>query len=195
MRTDRGLGELVVGIGLVIAGILFLLSTFDIVEGIDWWRWLPALLIVWGALQFFSSRGSNVLGSLVLVLVGFALLLATTGVMPWRTFGQLWPAALILLGLAILIGWRRVDRVTAGAAPGDTVALVSVLGENVRSFTSQSFKGGQTTALMGSAKVDLRDARLAEGAAIDVTVVMGGLELKVPDEWEMDTTATVIMGG
>ena len=195
MRTRRGLGEVAVGIGFLVAGVLFLLSTLDIIPNVDWWRWLPALIIAWGVFQFVNARGQDFFGPLFLILLGTLLLLATTQVIAWGTFGRLWPVALILIGLSILMSRRRAGQLAVGASPGDTVDVVAVLGESARTLTSQSFRGGGVTALMGSAKLDLRDAKLADGATLNVTVIMAGIELRVPDEWEVDLSATAIMGG
>jgi len=46
---------------------------------------------------------------LVLIVIGLALLLNTLGIFPglWRFIAGLWPIALVALGLAALLGWRR----------------------------------------------------------------------------------------
>ncbi|MEX2599941.1 MAG: DUF5668 domain-containing protein [Dehalococcoidia bacterium] len=195
MNNRKGLGEVIVGLGMVVAGVLFLLSTFDIFQGVEWWRWLPVLLVLWAVVQFINSRGQDIFGPLLLGLVGLALLLATLDVIDWADFGRLWPVVLIVIGGSILWGRRRAGRAGSGGSPDQIVDVVSVLGENTKRPTSQQFKGGDVSAVMGSAKVDLRDARLADGASISVTVVMAGVEILVPDDWEVDVAASVILGG
>ena len=57
-------------------------------------------------------------------------------------------------------------------------------------------KRGKVTAIMGGFGVDLREAELApEGARIEVFVMMGGLEFKVPESWDVVLNVTPIMGG
>ncbi len=46
---------------------------------------------------------------LVLIVIGLALLLNNLGIVPglWRFIAGLWPIALVAMGLAVLLGWRR----------------------------------------------------------------------------------------
>jgi hypothetical protein len=72
----------------------------------------------------------------------------------------------------------------------------AVLGGVDRQNTSQKFHGGEATAFMGGVKLDLRDAVMAGSeATIDVTTVMGGVELHVPREWTIVNRVTPVLGG
>ena len=46
---------------------------------------------------------------LVLIVIGLALLLNNLNILPglWRFIAGLWPIALVAVGLAALLGWRR----------------------------------------------------------------------------------------
>jgi hypothetical protein len=50
---------------------------------------------------------------------------------------------------------------------------------------------------MGGSKLDLRQAKIAPGteAVVDVFTVMGGVELLVPRDWNVDVQLVPIMGG
>ena len=48
---------------------------------------------------------------------------------------------------------------------------------------------------MGGYELDLREASTdAEGAVLDVLVVMGGIELRVPRDWRVSLELTALMG-
>ena len=65
-----------------------------------------------------------------------------------------------------------------------------------RQNNSQHFHGGEATAFMGGVKLDLRDAVIdGSEATIDVTSVMGGIELHIPRNWTVVNHVTPIMGG
>lgn len=61
---------------------------------------------------------------------------------------------------------------------------------------SQAWKGGELGVTAGGVEVDLRNARLApEGAVLDVRVVMGGVDIRVPDTWQVNCDVTPLFGG
>jgi hypothetical protein len=84
----------------------------------------------------------------------------------------------------------------ASAYSGDFVSNTAFLAGFDRKCTSQQFKGGDLTAIMGGGKVDFREADFQEGApVIDVSVIMGGLEIIVPETWTVDSQVTPVLGG
>jgi predicted membrane protein len=61
---------------------------------------------------------------------------------------------------------------------------------------SQSWKGGELGVTAGGVELDLRHAGLApEGAVLDVRVVMGGVDIRVPDTWKVNCDVTPLFGG
>lgn len=52
------------------------------------------------------------------------------------------------------------------------------------------------TAIMGACKLDLRQAVIAgDEAVVDVTAVMGGVEILVPANWTVEARVLPILGG
>lgn len=61
---------------------------------------------------------------------------------------------------------------------------------------SQDWKGGELGVTAGGVEIDLRNARLApEGALLDVHIVMGGVDIRVPDTWQIRCDVTPLLGG
>lgn len=50
-------------------------------------------------------------------------------------------------------------------------------------------------AIFGGAEIDLRDAKLAPGALLDVFAVFGGVEVSVPEGWQVVTSGFPMFGG
>jgi predicted membrane protein len=65
-----------------------------------------------------------------------------------------------------------------------------------RTLTSQDFKGGQLTAIMGGCEVDLRHASISGGTAVlDLFAFWGGIDIKVPQDWRVVVEGTPFLGG
>ena len=55
---------------------------------------------------------------------------------------------------------------------------------------------GKVTGVMGGVELDLRDVVLAPGGAdLAIFTVMGGVALRVPDTWRVETDGQAIFGG
>ena len=113
-----------------------------------------------------------------------------------------WTVIFILVGVAlgILIVTRSLRR-KRGVPPVlasqegflSTTAIFS--GTKRRPF-GVAFKGGEMTAIFGGFELDLRQVDLEEDQArVDVFILFGGGELKVPQGWSVDVKATAIFGG
>jgi hypothetical protein len=61
---------------------------------------------------------------------------------------------------------------------------------------SQAWKGGLLGVTAGGVGLDLRYARLDPGGALlDVRIVMGGVDIRVPDTWQVKCDVTPLLGG
>lgn len=61
---------------------------------------------------------------------------------------------------------------------------------------SQAWRGGELGVTAGGVEVDFRNTRLApEGAVLDLRVVMGGVDIRVPPTWKVTLEVTPLFGG
>ena len=78
----------------------------------------------------------------------------------------------------------------------DTFSHVAILGGVKRTNLSSDFRGGEATAVMGGIDIDLRDAEMERAEAVlDVSSVMGGVKIRVPESWTVVSRVNSIMGG
>lgn len=185
-----------VGITLIIIGFLFILDTFNIMEfgGIisDWW---PAIFIIIGLIKL---QGQDRGAGLVFVLIGALLLLTIHDIVEWNSIWRLWPLILIFIGLSMIFKGRRTKwKLSNETTTGDEyIHSNAVFGGSEHTVTSQNFKGGETMALFGGVELDMRQAKIsADGCKIHATALFGGVEIIVPDDWNVIITGTPIFGG
>jgi hypothetical protein len=91
----------------------------------------------------------------------------------------------------------RFDRQGYGTqAAGDRLSRQFTFSGAQIKIESQNFQGGVLGVTAGGVELDFRNARLApEGATLDVRVVMGGVEIRVPDTWQVYCEVTPLFGG
>jgi predicted membrane protein len=202
-NTNRASSQVVLGLLVVGMGVLFLLDNLDILNfrhAIGFW---PLAFIVAGCVALFgngtrSGRSGNYMGG-VLIAVGLLMIVSRMGYFT-ISWGTLWPLVMIALGGLVLyrsLGPGRVARegVAAGANPDNVVDIVAVLGGFERRVSTQDFRGGEITAVMGGCALDLRDASIVKEAVINIFTVWGGINIKVPPDWTVVLNGTPVMGG
>ena len=109
-----------------------------------------------------------------------------------------WPILVLVViqVVAVTIGRILRRRYLSQEVDEDSVNAVAVIGGVEDSVTSKAFKGGYLRAVMGGAELDLSEAIIEEKpATIEVTVIMGGAEIKVPSEWKVKVDVSQRMAG
>jgi hypothetical protein len=77
----------------------------------------------------------------------------------------------------------------------DWISAFAVMAGFERSNNSRNFRGGDLTAIMGGCQIDLRQAALQAPASIDVFVMWGGIELRVPEDWTVELRGIPLLAG
>jgi hypothetical protein len=197
---DHGRGaspRLVLGVFLMALGVLFTLGNLRIINARQYLKYWPVVLVGVGLSKLASPGGRGKLAGVIWLFVGSWLLASNLGLIS-VSFWSLWPGILfVLLGAALAFGALRPQGPEADAASGaDAIRLVAFMGGTERSSNSQSFRGGEMTAIMGGCELDLTRAQPAEGGAVIETLAfMGGIEIKVPEDWAVECRGVPFMGG
>ncbi len=130
----------------------------------------------------------------------------------------IWPAAIILLGLFFILRPNKLTRKSwltgkkddpykeqyqSGFQPiynettssEEVLDITAVFGGVKKRLISKNFRGGDITAFMGGAEIDLTGADIQNTAVLDVSAVFGGIKLIVPADWRVQNKATAVFGG
>jgi predicted membrane protein len=204
-------GQLILGLAIAAAGVLFTLDNLHILRARDYLQFWPLVLVAIGLVHLSQAdTGAGMLGGGIWILAGGLLLANRIGLVHANVW-NLWPLLLVLVGARIALqtistgapragGLAAVQgegtNAPAGGDAGSLVSAVAVMGGFDRRVTSHAFRGGELTAFMGGGKLDLRDALPADGQAIvNVFALMGGFEIFVPETWSVSLEVTPFMGG
>jgi hypothetical protein len=186
---------------VVAIGCLLLLDNLGIFRFHDVWQYWPVLLVAYGVSRIVDSRTPSgwVWGG-VLTLIGAFLLLDTLDILPPYIFnpGMIWPLLLIAFGISVLARTIERNRFPAGGplSASPVVGTTAIFSETKRGSETPDFHGGEATAVFGAARFDLRNASMTvDEARIDVNVVFGEVEVRVPETWNVVNRAGVVFAG
>jgi hypothetical protein len=82
-----------------------------------------------------------------------------------------------------------------GDEESDEVRLVAVLDGIQLASRARAFSGGSMLAWYGGIDVDLREAELARDARLTLHTLFGGIAIKTPPGWRVESELTAVAGG
>ena len=198
---------IVLGAFIIVVGLFALLDNLHLFDAHRVQPFWPLIFVALGALKLAQARrGAHLVWGGAMVAVGAGMTLQNLGLIhfEWR---QLWPLALILIGLNVI---SKSFRPRGDAA----ICLTSEAGQNAQRLEhgsridasatmsgivlkndSQEFTGGEINTVMGAVEIDLRQAAIATEAVLHLSVIMGGVEIRVPREWSVSVNGTPMLGG
>ena len=190
--TDRGLSiKLIAGVFFAILGIILTLDNFRVVDGDRILRYWPVVFIAVGLVKIGDAMSRGF--AIVMIALGLLLIALNTRLFHFH-LRDLWPLVLIIAGVVVVaqaLGWRT--RLQAGDSARNVWA---VLNHSKVDVDSREFTGGRIVTVLGACEMDLTKADIQRSPAVlDVFVLMGGIELRVPDGWEVIGEAVPFMGG
>ena len=112
---------------------------------------------------------------------------------PYVGRGMLGIVTIMVLG--VVIAESDATRDSTGAEDASWLDSAALLGSVEHRNLSAAFRGGEAAAVMGRLEVDLRGATMAgEEVVIEVDVVMGRVEILVPEDWRVVSEVDAALG-
>lgn len=187
------ISRLLIGAAIAVVGAALLIDGLNIADTgsilKDWWP----LLIVVGGIAMFINDSKNYVWSLVVVAAGVFIQLRVLGyyadINVWQV---IWPIALIVIGISIVVGKSVMPQSKADENSDD---IVAILGGSDQKNLSEDFTASKVTAILGGAKIDLRKAVIKKEATIQVFACMGGVEIVLPRNVVVKNQTNAILGG
>ena len=99
-------------------------------------------------------------------------------------------------GMAAAASFVKRALPSRGDAESDEVALVAIFDGVELKSRATAFRGGSMLSWYGGVAVDLREAQLAPGGAhLNVHSLFGGIAIRVPPGWRIESTVKAVSGG
>src|ERR1035437_2698714 len=195
MEEHRNIGSRVIlGTILIAIGILYLLKSFYFPIDIEIFSF-PFILIVIGIIIMLNS-GNKLFGAILFIFWGIYIIFKHRTRRP-RFFDHSHPDS---------IPDEKKDQPSDNdfgkryfhdsSIKRDYIDDISVFGGGHKVIHSDSFKGGNITAIFGGSEIDLTQCKLAPGENyIEVVIIFGGSTIVVPNNWDVILNVTPLFGG
>jgi predicted membrane protein len=184
-----------IAVGFVLIGRNIGLIAYPISRVIISWQ---MLLIVIGLVSLLRNHGT---GGAILVAIGAFFMVPLLPGMGYFEVSRFWPLIFVLVGLIIIFRrrdypkywhrhhrWDNFQESTSYTTEDGFVNSTCSFGSVIRVVTDPVFKGARISNSFGSTMLDLRRTSLADGETyIDVDCSFGGIEIYVPDSWNVKT--------
>ncbi len=99
------------------------------------------------------------------------------------------------VGIAVAAAIAKRAMPSRGDEESDELALVAIFDGIDLKSRAAAFRGGSMFSWFGGIAVDLREATLAPPAKLAVTTLCGGIAIRVPPGWRIESTARAVWGG
>jgi hypothetical protein len=191
MKT-KSLTQVLLGVVVAGLGVGFLLDTTNILDFSAFiGAWWPLLVIFAGVLSL-SSNPKLFGWPLLVVLAGVLLQLRQLNLVDFNIWSIIWPLALIVLGLSFIF---EIFTPKPKATTEKRVSLFAAFSGLNKRYASKDFEGGTATALFGGIELDFTEASIAKDATLEVFTAFGGIDIRVPDTWNVEVTGLPLFGG
>ena len=183
--------KLILGIFFTILGILWTADNLALLRADDFLRFWPAVVVLIGLVKL-ADPTRRVIG-VILTVVGASLLAYTAGWLRFTIF-DFWPLLVILVGATIVI--RALGFRLPSPSNADSDQVWAVLSQRKVRETARDYNGGGVFAFMGGCELDLTQADIIHSPAIiDTFAMWGGIEIYVPENWEVVGEVIPFMAG
>ena len=191
MKSNKSTG-VVIGILLVIIGIGYVGNIFEVWNFTlffpGWW----SMFLIVPAIVMIIRHGFKPI-YLVLLAAGALVLLSKSGILPGIVSKLLVPAVIIAIGLAII--FRGNLSSPAGKPQKNVPSHIAVFGGSTPNYNGKTFNGAFCTAVFGGVDLLLGNATIENGAVIDALALFGGIDIKLPENVNVETSSLPIFGG
>ena len=206
MKKDYS--ALIWGLVFVAVGIIFggnALNIWDIdVFFPGWWTLFLIIPGLVSMVRYGFNWGSGVLVILGLILLFDALDIISSDIM-WKL---VFPLILVIIGISILTSFFRSgtkkniedeEYTKSKSYKYDSTQYpryTAILGGGDYKNNTEDLKGVVAEAILGGLEIDLRDAKITEDIVLELTAVLGGIDIFLPDNVRVEIiSGTPILGG
>ena len=196
-------GLIFVAVGIIFGGNALNIWYIDIFFP-GWWTLFLIIPGLVSMVRYGFNWGSGVLVILGLILLFDALDIISSDIM-WKL---VFPLILVIIGISILTSFFRSgtkkniedeEYTKSKSYKYDSTQYpryTAILGGGDYKNNTEDLKGVVAEAILGGLEIDLRDAKITEDIVLELTAVLGGIDIYIPDDVRVEIISGVpVLGG
>lgn len=188
------------GMVFVAAAVIIALNSFNVIDfDVFFDGWWTLFIIIPCFVGIFEK--ANRLGNLIGMTFGVCLLLSAQDVIEFAIFWKLLiPISIAYVGFKMIFSSFRKEKKKKihyhiNNDSREMQRSVAVLCGTEVDFSNTVFKGAKLVTCFGGIDCDLRNAIIEKDSIIKVTVLFGGIDIKVPDNVNVVNNTSCVFGG
>lgn len=189
------IARVIAGLGFIGLGILALLGSMGVVDFLDIWNNFWSVGLIVAGLLVWLANSRSWLWATIIAGVGVVALVNIHTELDFNLWTLVWPVVMVAIGLSIIFRSPRSSKHKLGEISDSQSDQFALLSGNELRVMSDNYTGGKITAVMGGVDLDLSHADIKKDAVLDVFVLMGGAEIKVPAGVKVRSDAGAVLGG
>lgn len=196
----KKMGNILWGIVLIVVGLIIGGNALEITNiNLFFTGWWTLFIIIPCFIGLIKDNEKT--GSIIGLLIGFGLLLASRGIINFRLLWKLFlPIILVVVGLSIIfkdiLGGKINEKIKQlnKKLDKDNSFCATFSAQKVK-IDAEEFKGSDLTAVFGGVEYDLRKSIIKSDVVINATAIFGGIDILVPSNVKVKIKSTSIFGG
>ncbi len=150
----------------------------------------PVFLILLG-ISFLLKK--DIIPGTIITFLGISFL--SSSLFDWSIWGLIWP--MFIIGGGIIILFRgSLFNIAKIKSSGRKVDANAVFWGAEKKVSSENYEGGNIDCICGGVEYDLSKVQISDkGALLNITVVCGGVEIRVPENIEVINNISAVFAG
>ena len=184
-----------VGFSFIAVGVVAFIGSTGLIDT-NWLleKYWPVALLVLGVVIWLANH-KRWIWTLIIIAFGVVALLNIHTDMYINIWALLLPAVAVAIGVSVIVRGARPSYDSIEEMSSDRSDQFALLSGSENRVTTQNYTGGKAVAILGGVEIDLREASIKKKAVLDIFVLMGGVEIKVPAGVRIISDIGAVLGG
>lgn len=197
MKKNNSPTKILIGLMVLAAGSILLLRSLGVLEEFAHWGefWTISAGVIFTVTGFSAILKKNPIWGVIFLMVGVTLVIMPFVDFKINAWGLVTSALVVMAGFSLIFGKSFGGASALEQKKVESGQSVTTILSGKEVLTGSKFGGMSLITVLGGTDIDMRDSNIKDKAVIDVTTVLGGVEIRVPSDVEVEDETSTLLGG